>query len=96
MPASSSSAESGGSSGTFEGTADHAGKTIDSVSVNSCGACAAGPSSSEIHADSGSDIVATLDLFFAERHTTQSNFRIDTSIKLENLPDGDSISSMYD
>jgi len=28
----------------------------------------------------------TLDFFFAERHTTQSNFRIDTSMQLEDVP----------
>jgi fibro-slime domain-containing protein len=29
----------------------------------------------------------SFDLFFAERHTTQSNFRIDTSIQLQDVPE---------
>lgn len=37
----------------------------------------------------------TLDFFFAERHTTQSNFRIDTSIQLIEVPPT-TISPLYD
>ncbi|MFA9479154.1 fibro-slime domain-containing protein [Phycisphaerales bacterium AB-hyl4] len=38
---------------------------------------------------------ATLDMFFAERHTTEANFRIDTSIALESKPISP-ISPLYD
>ncbi|MCC7145785.1 MAG: fibro-slime domain-containing protein [Phycisphaeraceae bacterium] len=37
----------------------------------------------------------TLDFFFAERHTTQSNFRIDTSIQLVEVPPT-TVSPLYD
>lgn len=33
----------------------------------------------------------SFDLFFAERHTTESNFRIDTSIQLESVPEPSAI-----
>jgi len=46
-------------------------------------------------ATGGSAIEADLDFFFAERHTTQSNFRIDTSMNLVAEPPT-TISPLYD
>ncbi len=37
----------------------------------------------------------TLDFFFAERHTTESNFRIETTLRLEEIPPT-SVSPLYD
>jgi hypothetical protein len=45
------------------------------------GAMSAGVALDSLGLTSGNDY--SFDLFFAERHTTQSNFRIDTSIKLK-------------
>jgi len=39
--------------------------------------------------------VYTLDFFFAERHTTQSNFRIDTTLQLKSIPPT-TVSPLYD
>lgn len=43
----------------------------------------------------GSDAKATLDLFFAERHTSESNFRIETTLVLEEVAPG-TVSPLYD
>lgn len=38
----------------------------------------------------------TLDFFFAERHRTESNFRIDTTLRLETDPNMPTVSALYD
>lgn len=40
--------------------------------------------------------VCTLDFFFAERHRTESNFRIDTTLRLEPDPVMPTVSALYD
>ena len=86
-----------GPSGTFSGDGDYAGKTIIACWVKSGdNAGGDGPGKGQYHHVSGAtSIDCTLDFFFAERHTTQSNFRIDTSMQLEAV-DPSTMSPMYD
>ncbi len=86
-----------GTSGTFQGTGEYEGKTIIGVWIkagnNKSGE---GPGKGHYSSSDGStSIECNLDFFFAERHTTQSNFRIDTSMPLESVP-GETVSALYD
>ena len=86
-----------GTSGSFEGTDVNEGKTIEGVWIkagnNKSGD---GPGKGHYHSVTGStSIECTLDFFFAERHTTESNFRIDTSMPLKSIPTN-TVSPLYD
>ena len=75
-----------GTSGTFTGTGSFADKLVIGCWIKA-GANQSGAGTGKgtyVAADGSSASPTTLDLFFAERHTTQSNFRIDTNILLEN------------
>lgn len=86
-----------GTSKTFTGTGAYAGKTIAGVWVKT------GPNQSGdspgygtyYGADGSGGTECTLDFFFAERHQTESNFRIDTSINLQPKPIT-TVSPLYD
>jgi fibro-slime domain-containing protein len=83
----------GGYTGTFSGTGAYAGKV-----VAGCWVKAAGDNSEKgvyVAANGGEDHNANLDFFFAERHTTQSNFQIQTSMKLTSTSPA-TISPLYD
>jgi len=86
-----------GTSATFTGSDANDGKTIVGVWIKSGNNQSGdGPGKGHYHAvDGGTSIECTLDFFFAERHTTQSNFRIDTSMQLESLPPS-TVSPLYD
>jgi len=86
-----------GPSQTFSGDGPYAGKTIIGCWVKSASnASDDGPGKGQYHHVSGATSVdCSLDFFFAERHTTQSNFRIDTSMSLEAV-DPSTMSPMYD
>ena len=82
-----------GKNATFAGSGDHQGKTIVGAWVKAGGDSAG---MGQYHAVDGSTSTeCTLDFFFAERHTTQSNFRIDTTISLTTIPPT-AISPLYD
>jgi len=77
---------------TISGTGEHIDKTILGVWVQS-GEADTEPKYCSIGNDGFSD--RSLDFFFAKRHTTQSNFRIDTNIALQPAPTS-MISSLYE
>lgn len=80
-----------GHSALLAGSGANAGKTVTHVQIYA-GANTAG----QLHASNGATgINAKLDFFFAERHTTQSNFRIDTTMNLNTVPPT-TISPLYD
>ncbi len=86
-----------GTSKTFSGTGASSGKVLAGAWIragNNNGG-SDGEKGTYVSADGASAAGATLDFFFAERHTTQSNFRIDTSILLE-IDDEATISPLYD
>ncbi len=86
-----------GTSQSFTGTGAYAGKTIAGVWVKT------GPNQSNdgpgygtfFGSDGSGGTECTLDFFFAERHQTESNFRIDTSINLQPKPIT-TVSPLYD
>ena len=80
-----------GNSATLSGIGAHAGKTIAAATIRS-GANTTGQTHTS---NGGTSINATLDFFFAERHTTESNFRIDTSMLLETVQPL-TVSPLYD
>ncbi len=80
-----------GKTATLSGIGPHAGKTIAAVIIRS-GANNTGQTHTS---NGGTSINATLDFFFAERHTTESNFRIDTSMLLETVQPL-TVSPLYD
>jgi len=81
----------GGNSATLAGVGPHANREI----VRAVIFAGANPQG-QAHASNGATgINCTLAFFFAERHTTQSNFRIDTSILL-NTVQPTTISPLYD
>lgn len=82
---------SSGKSGTF--TSSDASKTLKGVYVRT--ANQASETLQWFGADGSGGPASKLDFFFAERHTTQSNFRIDTSINLETVPPT-TVSPLYD
>ena len=86
-----------GTSATFSGDGEYSGKTIIGCWIKSGdNQSDDGPGKGQYHHVNGATSVdCTLDFFFAERHTTQSNFRIDTSMLLEPV-DPATISPMYD
>jgi len=82
-----------GSSETFHGTGYNTNKTILGAWVSS--ATNTGGAGQYFDVGGAGYDDKTLDFFFAERHTTQSNFRIDTNMKL--LPvETHTISPLYD
>ncbi len=82
-----------GTHGTFTGSGAFSGKSIIGVWVRTVADTSA--YAQWISAEYGSTIECTLDFFFAERHTTQSNFRIDTSMRLQETNVA-TVSPMYD
>lgn len=80
-----------GKSATLSGIGPHAGKTIAAVTIKS-GTNTTGQTHTS---NGGTSVNATLDFFFAERHTTESNFRIDTSMLLETVQPL-TVSPLYD
>ena len=86
-----------GPSANFTGDGEYSGKTIIGCWIKSGdNASGDGPGKGQYHHVNGStSIDCTLDFFFAERHTTQSNFRIDTSMLLAPV-DPATMSPMYD
>lgn len=81
----------GGHSATLAGTGAHQGRPISRVQIY-----AGGNPNGQAHSSNGAtSINCKLDFFFAERQTTQSNFRIDTSILL-NTVQPTTISPLYD
>ncbi|MFW6337155.1 MAG: hypothetical protein ACOC3G_08500, partial [Phycisphaeraceae bacterium] len=54
-----------------------------------------GPGYGEWFSPSGGSLGHQLDLFFAERHTSESNFRIETNLILDEVPPS-TISPTYD
>ncbi len=84
----------GVTSGTFEGTQYNGGKSVKGVYVKSTDNATGGNGKYFDVGGSGYDD-KTLDFFFAERHTTQSNFRIDTNMKLHPVVTH-TISPLYD
>lgn len=86
-----------GTSSNFAGSDENQGKTIVGAWVKAGNnASGDGPGMGQYHAVDGSTSTeCTLDFFFAERHTTQSNFRIDTTISLTTVPPTN-ISPLYD
>lgn len=82
-----------GNSGTFNGSGAYAEKQIVGCWAK---AGAAEGGYGQYHTSNGAtSINCTLDFFFAERHTTQANFRIDTSMLLQTV-DPATISPLYD
>ncbi|MCC6580704.1 MAG: fibro-slime domain-containing protein [Phycisphaeraceae bacterium] len=82
-----------GTHGIFTGTGAYDGKAILGCWVK---AGSAEQNYSHYLTRNGStSINCTLDFFFAERHTTESNFRIDTTMLLETV-DPNTISPLYD
>jgi len=84
------------SSGTFRGTGEYEGKVVAEAWIQAGEfegdeALAMG----QHFTPEGNDRNCDLNFFFAERHTTQSNFRIDTTMDLESLDDLQ-ISPLYD
>ncbi|MBI1336849.1 MAG: fibro-slime domain-containing protein [Phycisphaera sp.] len=79
---------------TLSGTGAYEGKTIVGVWVKT-GSSAADSKGAYFSADGSGLSDCTLDFFFAERHTTQSNFRIDTSMHLKAKPPK-TITPLYD
>lgn len=82
-----------GYEGSFAGTGAYEGK-----GVAGCWVKASGDSSTAglfNAANGGEEHDTTLDFFFAERHTTQSNFRIDTSMRLRSASPA-TVSALYD
>jgi fibro-slime domain-containing protein len=83
-----------GTNGTFSGSGANNGKTIVGVYIKTTSDAAG--SKGQYHSPEGVEGGACkLDFFFAERHTTQSNFRIDTSIQMISAP-LNTISPSYD
>lgn len=80
-----------GTSGVF--TSGDATKTVKGAYVRT--ANQASENMQWFGADGSGGAASKLDFFFAERHTTQSNFRIDTSINLETVPPT-TVSPLYD
>jgi len=81
----------GGHSATVAGSGPHQGRPISHVTI-----FAGTNTTGQMHAANGATGVnCTLDFFFAERHTTQSNFRIDTSMLLNTIQPT-TISPLYD
>ncbi len=85
-----------GTSGTFAGTGHNAGKKIIGAWVK------AGENQEDdgtgkgaYHTPLGKNVSCSLDFFFAERHQTQSNFRIDTSMNLVEV-EPTTVSPLYD
>ena len=86
-----------GPSATFSGDGAYAGKKVIGCWIKSASnGSGDGPGKGQYHHVNGAtSIDCTLDFFFAERHTTESNFRIDTSMTLEPVAPS-TISPMYD
>lgn len=85
-----------GNTGTFSGTEDNAGKRVYGAWVKAGDNDeATGPGRGQYFTRNGGNINCSLAFFFAERHTTQSNFRIDTSIALKSI-EPTSVSPLYD
>ncbi len=82
-----------GNSGIFTGSGGYADKKIAGVWVKTVGETEGYGRYFGAEGTGGTE--CTLDFFFAERHTTQSNFRIDTSINLKPSISG-TISPLYD
>ncbi len=82
-----------GQSGNFRGTGGYADKAIAGVWVKTAGETQGYGRYFGAEGTGGAE--CTLDFFFAERHTTQSNFRIDTSINLKPTINS-TISPLYD
>jgi fibro-slime domain-containing protein len=83
-----------GTSGNFRGTGAFENKNVIACWVQA-GGFDAGGKGSFIAADGTDSNDTKLDFFFAERHTTESHFRIDTSIVLKSTPPS-TISPLYD
>jgi hypothetical protein len=81
---------------TVAGTGANQGKTIDGIWLKAGDVGPASQGKGQYIAMGGATMnECTLDFFFAERHTTQSNFRIDTSMNLVAQPPT-TISPLYD
>lgn len=81
----------GGTTATVAGNGIHQNRPISHVTI-----FAGANTNGQMHAaNGGTSINCKLDFFFAERHTTQSNFRIDTSMLLNTIPPT-TISPLYD
>ena len=76
---------------TFTGDTDIVGAWVKSGS----NASGDGPAYGEWFSPSGGSLGHQLDLFFAERHTSESNFRIETNLILDEVPPS-TISPTYD
>ena len=83
-----------GSSNVVAGTGDHHDKIIRGIWIKTASDSGEGKGV-YLPATGGSSVDANLDFFFAESHTTQSNFRIDTSMNLVEVPPT-TISPLYD
>ncbi|MFP4145663.1 MAG: fibro-slime domain-containing protein [Phycisphaeraceae bacterium] len=77
-----------GPSATFSGTDENEDKPVAGVWVKSGNNKSGdGPGKGHYHdATGGTNIEATLDFFFAERHTTESAFQIETTIPIKSVP----------
>ena len=84
-----------GKTGSFSGTGGYAGRQVAGVWVKKAGDVSGGYGS-YYGADGSGGIECTLDFFFAERHVTESNFRIDTSMQLKPKANIGTISPLYD
>ncbi|MEX0774862.1 MAG: fibro-slime domain-containing protein [Phycisphaeraceae bacterium] len=82
-----------GKAATFTGTGAYAAKTLIGAYIKTSDDTSA--NGRYRGADNSGGIDANLDFFFAERHTTQSNFRIDTSMTLKPTLNN-TISPLYD
>lgn len=85
-------------SGTFTGSGAYASKTVSGLWVKTADdASSDGLGYGQYFGSDGSGgPSATLDFFFAERHVTESNFRIDTSILLKPKTSSSTMAPLYD
>jgi fibro-slime domain-containing protein len=81
-----------GTTGTFSGTGAYASKTIAGAYVTAGNVTGTVP---YFGADGSGGADCSMAFFFAERHTTESHFRIDTSMLLKSAPSG-TIMPLYD